>query len=105
MENLKKLLGQKIKETRCKRGLSQQQLAELINIDQRNLSNIECGNTFPTKSLINISQILNISLPELFDFDYLQEDEFYMKNYISEKIDNLNTDNLQIVYRLIKFMQ
>lgn len=30
MENIKKLLGLKIKELRIKQGLSQQQLAELI---------------------------------------------------------------------------
>ena len=55
MKELKTLLGQKIKEIRNQRGYSQQQLADMINIDQRNLSNIECGNTFPTKTLFKIA--------------------------------------------------
>ena len=47
-------IGEKIKELRKNQGLSQQQLAELANIDQRSLSHIECGNTFPSKILSNI---------------------------------------------------
>ena len=60
MEDIKQLLGQKIKELRKNQRLSQQQLAELANIDQRSLSHIECGNTFPSKILINLSKALNI---------------------------------------------
>ena len=51
MNRIKELLGRRIKELREKRGYTQQQLAEKIGIDQRNLSKIECGITFPSKSL------------------------------------------------------
>ena len=105
MKEIKYLLGQKIKELRNKRGLSQQQLSELINIDQRNLSNIECGKTFPTKSLMIIAEKLNISLPELFDFDYILEQPQDIKKYITENLENLNDENIKIIYRLIKSMQ
>lgn len=105
MQDIKHLLGQKIKDLRIKRGYSQQKLAELINIDQRNLSNIECGNTFPTKTLGNIAEALNISLPELFDFNYLSFDEEQMKEYITQRLDNLSHDNIKLLYRLIKDMQ
>lgn len=45
--NLKQELGEKIKRIRKNRGLTQEQLAELIDISSRNLSNIELGQNFP----------------------------------------------------------
>ena len=105
MEDLKKLLGIKIKNLRIKRGYSQQQLAEIINIDQRNLSNIECGNTFPTKSLLKISKVLNVSLPELFDFDYIPKNIDEMKNFIVKNIENMNDKDIITIYRMVKVMQ
>lgn len=59
MNDIKKLLGKRIKELRKAQGISQQQLAELANIDQRNLSHIECGDTFPSRVLLEISSALN----------------------------------------------
>ena len=105
MENIKKLLGLKIKELRIKQGLSQQQLAEIINIDQRNLSNIECGNTFPSKNLLELSKALKITLPELFDFDYLGIDLKEKIKYIKNSIELLEPNNIEILYRLIKTMR
>ena len=43
MNDIKKLLGKRIKELRKAQGISQQQLAELANIDQRNLSHIDAA--------------------------------------------------------------
>ena len=105
MEDLKKLLGVKIKNLRNKRGYSQQQLAEIINIDQRNLSNIECGNTFPAKSLLRIAQVLNVTLPELFDFDYIPKNIDDMKNFIIKNLDNMSDKDITTIYRLIKVLQ
>ena len=44
--NIKKELGEKIKRLRKSRGLTQEQLAELVDISSRNLSNIEQGISF-----------------------------------------------------------
>ncbi len=105
MEEIKYLLGLKIKELRNKKGLSQQQLAELINIDQRNLSNIECGNSFPVKSLLAIAEVFNITLPELFNFNYLATNIPDMKKYIIKRLDNLDNENIKTLYKLISAMQ
>lgn len=104
MEDIKHLLGQNIKRLRVKKGLSQQKLAELVNIDQRNMSNIECGNSFPTKTLMKLANILEVSLPELFDFDHLKLCKDNIKQEIVEKLDNLSLKELQIIYRLIEIM-
>ncbi len=104
MQSIKDLLGRRIKELRQSRHLSQQELAEKIGIDQRNLSNIECGNTFPSKSLTRLAQALNIDLQELFDFDHYKTDKSCMIEYIQKNLDKLSSSDLKTVYRLIKSM-
>ena len=46
MDDIKHLFGRKIKELRIKNKLSQEELAEMIDIAERNLSKIECGKSF-----------------------------------------------------------
>ena len=59
--DIKKLFGKRIKELRTKQGLTQEQLAEMIEVGERNLSKIECGNVFVKAStiakLINALQV------------------------------------------------
>ena len=89
MNDIKKLLGKRIKELRKAQGISQQQLAELANIDQRNLSHIECGDTFPSRALLEISGALNIDLKDLFDFEHLEMTAERMSDYIKSNVDYL----------------
>ena len=104
MKNIKKLLGKRIKELRKQKGLSQEQLAESTNIDTRSISHIECGDTFPSKSLLDIANALNIELKDLFDFEHLEVNNENMKKYISDKINYLNSTDLKTIYRLTKAM-
>lgn len=104
MHSIKELLGKRIRELRQAKHLSQQELAEKIGIDQRNLSNIECGNSFPSKSLTRLAKALNIDLQELFDFEHYALDKISMIDYINKNLDSLSSSDLQTIYRLIKSM-
>ena len=105
MENIRNLLGKRIKELRKYQGLSQEQLAEASNIDMRSLSHIECGDTFPSRSLLDIAKALNIELKELFDFEHLEMNSENMKKYILHNIEQLNDNDIKTVYRMIKSMK
>ena len=48
MSELKKLLGRRVQELRKARKIKQEELAEMINIATRNMSNIETGRCFPS---------------------------------------------------------
>lgn len=48
MSELKKLLGRRVQELRKARKIKQEELAEMINIAPRNMSNIETGRCFPS---------------------------------------------------------
>ena len=105
MKTIKKLLGKRIKNLRVKQNLSQQELAELAKIDQRSLSHIECGDTFPSKSLLDISKALKIDLKDLFDFDYIDLTTDNMLKYINDNIKELPKETIVVIYRLTKSLR
>ena len=43
MHDIKKILGNTVREYRTDMGLSQEKLAEILNLDQRTILNIEAG--------------------------------------------------------------
>ena len=105
MNDIKYLLGKRIKELRKKLNISQQELAEKINIDQRNLSNIERGISFPSKSLLDIANALNITLPELFEFEHIQMTRENMLRYISCSTETMDEEKISTVYKFIKSIE
>ncbi len=102
--NIKKLIGQRIKEIRTSKKITQQQLAEMIDIDQRSLSAIECGNNFPTKNLLKIANSLGVELKEIFDYEHISLSEDEKIKEISTNLKKLSAHDLNIVYRLVKTM-
>ena len=103
--NLKQELGEKIKRVRKKRGLTQEQLAELIDISSRNLSNIELGQNFPkAETLEKILKSLDITTEELFAKEHIKSPKELLE-IIYACLDNVKSDNLKLekIYKIIKF--
>ena len=101
--SIKKQLGLKIKRLRQKQGLTQEQLAEKIDIATRTMSGIETGENFVTsETLEKIIKVLNISGSELFAFDHIKpKDE--LKEELIEDIKNLTDRNkIETVYKIVK---
>ena len=66
--NIKKSIGKRIKELRKVRHLSQEQLAEKIDINQNALSYIETGeNFFSAETLEKLINALQVEPSELFE--------------------------------------
>ena len=62
-------LGKNIQKSRKNKQLSQNQLAELLNISREHLAKIETARRCVSLSLLfQISDVLNVSEKELFDF-------------------------------------
>lgn len=73
MKTTKQLLGARIKELRKRRGISQEQLADRVDVDPKFISFIECGRSAPSLETIeNIARALNMEIKELFEFAHLQ---------------------------------
>ena len=69
---LQQKIGNRIRELRESKGISQQNLAAICNFEKANLSRIEAGRTNPTIStLYKISQALEITISELVDVELI----------------------------------
>ena len=69
-EDLLVEFGLRVKLYRAKRKLSQAKLAEMINVEEHRISNIECGKCNLTMKTINkLSVALNTPINKLFNFD------------------------------------
>lgn len=99
--DIKKNIGLRIRELRKKRKLSQEQLAEMINIAQNTLSYIENGeNFFTAETLEKLILSLEIEPQELFEFNHQKNIEEIITeiNSILQK----NPDKIKEIYRIIK---
>ncbi len=101
---IKQELGKKIKRIRQSRGLTQEQLAEAVDISPRTLSGIEVGENFLTaETLDKIVIALNTNYEELFALGHLKSTEELLKE-IKNYIHILSSDNQKIetVYKFLK---
>lgn len=102
MVNIKKLFGRKIKEYRKKKNLTQAQLAELVNVDDKHISCIESGKNFPSPDLIErLATSLDVEPKDLFEFYYLQDTED-LKSDIITMLDKLNKDELALAHKYLR---
>ena len=101
---IKEEFGEKVKRMRQNRGLTQEQLAEAIDISQRALSAIERGENFVTSETIDkLLKTLNTTTEDLFALNHLKtpEELFDDINNNLSKIIN-NPQKLEIVYNVTK---
>lgn len=101
----KKLFGARIKELRLKKGLTQEKLAEMIDVGERNLSKIECGTVFVKSSTVTkLLSALEVEPQELFDFSTYKQNKD-IKKILKDAIDNdlVDVDLLYKIYRSVKY--
>lgn len=68
IRKLKNDIGRKIKSLRLEKGLSQEQLAECVNMSREHISCIERGkNLANTETLYNMANFFGIKIKDFFD--------------------------------------
>lgn len=101
MDNKKKL-GLKIKELRKRKGLTQEELAELIQMEQNSISVMESGRNFPTLvTLEKIAKVLDVNLSDFFDYDYI-EDIDDIKASTEDIISKMDDKQLRQLFKYVK---
>ena len=103
---IKTELGQKIKRMRLKKGMTQEELAEKIDISQRTLSGIETGENFVTaETLDKLVLAMNISVEKLFETEHYKETPILVQeinNILTELTENNARREIEILYNLAK---
>ena len=98
--NKKELLGKRLRELRKRKGINQEKLAELVNVDPTTISNIENGKNYPSMSnLENLLAVLDCTFTEAFDFEHKNSKEDLITQ-ITKKLKN-NPDKLEDFYKIV----
>lgn len=95
------MIGTRIKEIRNKKGLTQEQLSEKMEINPKYLSSIERGNENPTlNTLIKLSKSLEVDLGEIFSHIQI-EDPGERKALITSLLDQADNEQLKLVFKVM----
>ena len=97
----RKLLGKRIRELRIQKGLKQEQLAEMVDMEPASICNIENGKNYP--SFMNLEKIINVlgvSFIEVFQFDQHQE-KIDLINAINKMLSE-NPEKVKDTYKIVK---
>jgi len=102
MKTATEMLGARIREQRKKKKITQEQLAEMLGIDQKHMSRIELGKSYPSLDrLIKIAETLEVPLPSLFEFMHMQEERELLKQ-INEMVRLLGESDQRRVFKIVK---
>ena len=105
MENIDfKKIGQKIKETRVNRNLTQENIADKIGINTSHISNIETNKTkVSLTTLIHICNSLDVSVDYILESD-LTNSSCAIEREILNEIQKLNTEKKEQILRIAKVL-
>jgi len=98
--NKKELLGKRLRELRKRKGINQEKLAELIEVDPTTISNIENGKNYP--SMVNLERILEAidsTFTEAFDFEH-KNDTRDLILQINNRLKN-NPEKVEDFYKIV----
>lgn len=101
MSDFEKQFGKNLKKLRRAKCLSQEQLAEKLEIGSTTVSKIETGKCFVTsETLEKIIQTLEINPCELFLFDNQDPADFIYKKLLN----NLKSDKIRNNFTVLKIL-
>ena len=101
-------IGLKIKEQRQERGVTQEYIANLLDVNPSHISNIECGRAHPSlTALVQIANILQCSIDCFIGGEYtftVDEDATTLDEKIMEKIKYCEPEKKQKILKMIELL-
>jgi len=103
METTKGLIGARLKELRRLRGLSQEKLAEMIDIDPKHISRIEVGRSFPSMdTLAAIAKSLKMELKGFFEFSHQKKSSQEIAKEICNLVKEAGEDKQRLILKVVR---
>lgn len=104
-----KTIGQKIKERRISLGLTQDYIANHLNVNPSHVSNIECGRANPSlTALVKIANLLECSVDYFLSGEYTYtidtNSQQNLDNAILEKLKYRDTETKQKILKIIDIL-
>ena len=104
-----KAIGLKIKERRQQLGITQQHIANVLEVNLSHISNIECGRTNPSlTALVKIANILECSVDYFISGEYTykinKDKEKTLDDKIMDKLKYCDTDKKTKILKMIDLL-
>ena len=104
-----KEIGSKIKERRKSLGITQEYIANALDVNPSHISNIECGRANPSlTALVKIANILHCSVDYFISGEYTynidKEKEISLDDEIMDKLKYCDTDKKTKVLKMIDLL-
>lgn len=97
-----KALGKRMQDTRIAKGLTQADLAEMVDLTPKYLSNLECGFRMPRMdTFVDIANALNIDANTLL-VDYLDRGPAIESSRVAVMLEKLPADKQRSALRIIE---
>jgi len=98
----KELLGKRVRELRTKRGLTQERLAELADMDVKYLGSIERGTENPTVGTLHkLADALSVKIHQLLSFEHNIQGEKLLRRRITQRLEKCDEKELQVILKLV----
>lgn len=102
MADIKELFGKRIRKFRLKNKMSQEELAERVDIALNNIGKIERGESFVTAATLEkLAKVLGADIKEFFNFD-----EYKSVNDMKKELnlDMQEDENIKLIYKIYKMI-
>lgn len=109
LNTFKKGFGAKVRQYREALGLSQEQLAEKIDVELSTISKIENGVSFPNaKTIVNLFNYFEIHPIQLFDFGIKNKTKLKLQDgkleQILDKLYNCDDKQLDYIDKMVEYL-
>ncbi len=106
MKSAREMFGERIKEIRKVRRMTQEDIAKKLEINAKSFCRLETGKRSPSLDTIEkIACALSVEIKDLFEFEHLPIDEQTMeeaKDACIKMLDEANEDELKMLQKIMR---
>ena len=96
-----KLFGKRIRELREKNNLTQEKLAEILELDYQTISRIETGYYFTSyENLEKFAKAFNVEIKALFETKHIEEELDFEKEIIN-MLKRATKEEKKLIYKIV----
>ena len=107
-QQIKKNLGSIVKELRNSKGITQEKLAEFLELQPHSVTKIETGRTFVSSEVLaKLCNFFNVKPAYFFNekVRIITEDDLHYINEIKQILPCFNSQKLQEIYKVLVVLQ
>ena len=98
------IIGERLKKARIKKGYTQEELSELIDVSVAFLSRVECGNTKINLSRLDqICEILGVTHGYILD-GASEVSHTYLNKEFSDLLKSCPSEKIKLIYEISKII-